>query len=161
MNEVRFARADANARMPERACQDDAGFDLSSCEALDLDPSDFATVSTGIRVELPVGFCGLVLPRSGLAARDGITVLNAPGLIDAGFRGVVRVVLVNHGKERFHVEVGDRIAQLLIVDALAPRFVEVTSLGESARGEGGFGHSGVSGASDQTMGSSVARNAQT
>ncbi len=148
MNPLKFVRAHPSAIVPERACEDDAGFDLAACEPLELAPSEFGMISTGIRIELPSGTCGLVLPRSGLAARHGVTVLNAPGLIDAGYRGIVRVVLVNHGREPFHVEIGDRIAQLLFVEVKTPVFVEAQVLGDSERGAGGFGHSGVAGARD-------------
>jgi dUTP pyrophosphatase len=132
------------ARLPSRAHHDDAAHDLYADAALTLGPGERATVSTGIALALHSGTCGLVLPRSGLAARHGITVLNAPGLIDAGYRGEVQVVLLNTDRsEPFAIAVGDRIAQLLIV--ALPDLVLLAAPGEldvTARGAGGFGSTG-------------------
>jgi dUTP pyrophosphatase len=129
---------------PERAHAGDAGYDLYAAEAASVDPGMRASVGTGIALEIPGGWAGLVLPRSGLAARHGITLANAPGLIDAGYRGEVRVLLLNtdatHG---FEVKPGDRIAQLMLVRHSAPDLDEVETLDESARGSGGFGSTGV------------------
>jgi len=109
-----------------------------------LGPGERASVGTGLALEIPPGRAGLVLPRSGLAARHGITLVNAPGLIDAGYRGEVRVLLLNTDRaEPFTVEPGDRIAQLVIVVHEAPELVEATELAESVRGEGGFGSTGA------------------
>lgn len=132
------------ARLPARAHDDDAAFDLHADEALELAPGERAAVATGVALELPEGSCGLVLPRSGLAARHGVTVLNAPGLIDSGYRGEVKVVLLNtDAHETFAIEPGDRIAQLLV---LAPGEVVLAlaagELGETVRGSAGFGSTG-------------------
>jgi len=129
---------------PERTRAGDAGFDLRCVEAFSLAPGERAVVPTGVAVALPEGHAGLVVPRSGLAARHGISVVNGPGLIDPSYRGEVRVVLVNLGEERYDGEPGDRIAQLLLVPFAAPAARVVEALPESAdgRGTGGFGSSG-------------------
>jgi dUTP pyrophosphatase len=140
---LRFARLSEAGRAPSRAHDDDAGHDLHAAEAARLGPGDRASVGTGIAVEIPPGHAGLVLPRSGLAARHGIAVVNAPGLIDAGYRGEVRVLLLNTDKQdTFEVSPGDRIAQLLIVPHAAPEVVELETLEETVRGAGGFGSTG-------------------
>jgi dUTP pyrophosphatase len=141
--ELRFTRLSAAAVAPLRAHDDDAGFDLCASEAAELGPGERASVPTGIALAIPEGQAGLVLPRSGLAVRHGITLVNAPGLIDSGYRGEVRVLLLNTDPAAlFSVGVGDRIAQLLIVRHEAPGLVEVEDLGETARGAGGFGSTG-------------------
>jgi dUTP pyrophosphatase len=138
---IRRLRADAI--LPARAYQGDAGLDLSACERVELAPGERAVVGTGLAVAIPEGFAGFVQPRSGLADRDGITVVNSPGLIDSGYRGEVRVLLLNADPhETFDVAVGDRIAQLLLVRHEAPEVLEVESLDETVRGAGGFGSSG-------------------
>ena len=135
---------DAAAKLPARAHADDAGYDLHALEAATLQPGERAMVRTGIAIELPPGHAGLVLPRSGLAARHGIALVNAPGLIDAGYRGEVRVLLLNTDPaEPFAVTVGDRIAQLLIVRHETPELVEVVDLGQTPRGAAGFGSTGT------------------
>ena len=140
---LRFTRLSEAARPPARAHDGDAGYDLHAAEAVALGPGERASVGTGIAVEIPDGCAGLVLPRSGLAARHGIALVNAPGLIDAGYRGELRVLLLNTDRsEAFDVAPGDRIAQLVLVRHEAPELVEVESLEESARGVGGFGSSG-------------------
>lgn len=139
----RFTRLDDAAEPPQRAHPGDAGFDLVAVEAARLEPGERASVGTGVAVEIPHGCAGLVLPRSGLAARHGISVVNAPGLIDAGYRGEIRVLLLNTDREEaFEVAAGDRIAQLVIVEVGGGDPVEVESLEESARGAGGFGSTG-------------------
>ena len=139
----RFTRLNGEAVAPTRAHPGDAGCDLYACEAARLEPGERASIGTGIAVEIPEGSAGRVLPRSGLAAKHGISVVNAPGLIDAGYRGEVRVLLLNTDRsERFDVEPGDRIAQLVIVEIGDAQPEEVGSLTDSARGEGGFGSSG-------------------
>ena len=139
-----FTRLSAGAVAPVRAHDGDAGFDLCACEAAELGPGERASVGTGIAVAIPEGQAGLVLPRSGLAMRHGISVVNAPGLIDSGYRGEVRVLLLNTDPaESFSVGVGDRIAQLLIVRHEAPELVEVQGLDETMRGAGGFGSTGT------------------
>jgi dUTP pyrophosphatase len=139
----RFTRLSEHAQPPRRSHQGDAGCDLFAAEAARLEPGERASVGTGIAVEIPEGSAGLVLPRSGLAAKHGISVVNAPGLIDAGYRGEVRVLLLNTDRsEAFEIEPGDRIAQLVIVEVADAEPVEAESLAESARGEGGFGSTG-------------------
>jgi len=132
-----------NARIPSRAHEGDAGLDLYAAEAATIGPSERAVVPTGVALEIPDGFAGLVLPRSGLAARHGIALVNAPGLIDSGYRGEIRVLLLNTDRsDPFEVAPGDRIAQLVITPVAAAEAVEVPELGTSMRGEGGFGSSG-------------------
>jgi dUTP pyrophosphatase len=138
-----FTRLAEAARPPRRAHDDDAGLDLHAAEALTLAPGERASIGTGIAVAIPPGHAGLVLPRSGLAARHGISVVNAPGLIDPGYRGELRVLLLNTGREQpFEVSVGDRIAQLLLVPFAAAVPDEVEALDKTVRGSGGFGSSG-------------------
>jgi dUTP pyrophosphatase len=131
--------------MPERAHLGDAGYDLRSVESVDLAPGARALVRTGISVAIPEGYAGLVLPRSGLAMRHGISLVNTPGLIDSGYRGEIRIPLINHDREEtFSIEEGTRIAQLVLVRAAAAFFAEVEFLESAAdgRGESGFGSSG-------------------
>jgi dUTP pyrophosphatase len=139
----RFTLLTEAATAPLRAHPGDAGCDLFAAEPARLEPGERASVGTGIAVEIPHGRAGLVVPRSGLAAKHGISVVNAPGLIDAGYRGEVRVLLLNTDRhEPFEIEPGDRIAQLVIVDIGNADPVEAKQLAESARGEGGFGSTG-------------------
>ena len=141
---LRFSRLSDAAVMPLRAHADDAGLDLHAAEAATLAPGERASVGTGLAVALPQGCAGLVLPRSGLAARHGISVVNAPGLIDAGYRGELRVLLLNTDREAaFRIAPGDRIAQLVVVRHETPEPEEVPSLDETARGAGGFGSTGT------------------
>ena len=140
---LRFRRLSPDARPPARAHDGDAGFDLHAAEAASLAPGERASVGTGLAVAIPAGFAGLVLPRSGLAARHGIALVNAPGLIDAGYRGELRVLLLNTDpREPFEIAEGDRVAQLVLVRAEAAELEEADDLGETARGSGGFGSSG-------------------
>jgi dUTP pyrophosphatase len=142
VTELQVRRLHAEATVPTRAYEGDAGLDLAACERVELGPGERAVVSTGLSVAIPDGHAGFVQPRSGLAARHGISVLNSPGLVDAGYRGELKVVLLNTDrKERFVVEPGMRIAQLVIVPVALPRPVEVGELAESERGERGFGSS--------------------
>jgi dUTP pyrophosphatase len=139
-----FTRLSEAARAPARAHDGDAGYDLFAAEEAVLSPGARASVGTGVAIALPDGCAGLVLPRSGLALRHGISVVNAPGLIDAGYRGEVRVLLLNTDREaEFSVSVGDRIAQLVVVRVEAPELVEAETLDETARGVGGFGSTGL------------------
>ena len=141
---LRFTRLTPGARAPARAHEDDAGYDLAAAEPAALEPGERLSVGTGVAVAIPSGHAGLVLPRSGPAARHGIALVNAPGLIDAGYRGELRVLLLNTDRfERFEVAPGDRIAQLVIVRHEAPALVEVEALGETPRGGGGFGSTGT------------------
>ena len=130
------------AVLPAQAYRGDAGLDLAACEGTTLEPGERATVPTGIAVEIPEGFAGFVQPRSGLAARHGIGVVNSPGLIDSGYRGEIRVVLLNTDtRNTFTVEPGMRIAQLVVVPVAAVRPVEVEELAVTDRGVQGFGSS--------------------
>ncbi len=141
--DLKVARLRAEAQLPSRAHEGDAGLDLHACEEAHLGPGERWSVGTGVGVEIPPGHAGLVLPRSGLARQHGIALVNAPGLIDSGYRGELRVLLLNTDPaETFRIEVGDRIAQLLLTPIAEPEPVEVDSLAESARGGGGFGSSG-------------------
>ncbi|HEX3455403.1 MAG TPA: dUTP diphosphatase [Gaiellaceae bacterium] len=144
MSELAIRRLRDDAALPERAYPGDAGLDLVACERVTLEPGSRAVVSTGIAVAIPDGHAGLVVPRSGLAARHGIGIVNAPGLVDAGYRGEVRVVLVNTDRsESFVVEPGMRIAQLVVVPVALAAPVEVDELPETERGVAGFGSSGA------------------
>jgi dUTP pyrophosphatase len=138
-----FTRLSEAALAPRRAKEGDAGYDLHAAEEATLAPGARASIGTGLAVAIPDGHAGLVLPRSGLALRHGIALVNAPGLVDAGYRGEVRVLLLNTDPaESFHVNVGDRVAQLVIVRHAEPELVEVDALEASTRGEGGFGSTG-------------------
>jgi dUTP pyrophosphatase len=140
---LRIRRLDPRALLPTRAYDGDAGLDLYALEPARLEPGERAAVRTGIAVEIPPGQAGLVLPRSGLAARHGIALVNAPGLIDAGYRGEVRALLLNTDRSSaFVIERGDRIAQLVLVRVEAPAVLEVEELTVTDRGAGGFGSSG-------------------
>jgi dUTP pyrophosphatase len=132
-----------DAVLPTRANEGDAGLDLYACEAAHIGPGERWSVGTGVAVEIPEGHAGLVLPRSGLARDHGISLANAPGLIDSGYRGELRVLLLNNDPaDIFRVAAGNRIAQLVLVPVALAGVVEAPALAESARGEGGFGSSG-------------------
>jgi dUTP pyrophosphatase len=138
-----IARLKDEAVLPSRAHEGDAGLDLYACEAAHIGPGERWSVGTGIAVEIPDGHAGLVLPRSGLAKRHGISLVNSPGLIDSGYRGEIRVLLLNTDPaEVFRVAPGDRIAQLVIAPIALAEPVESQALADSARGDGGFGSSG-------------------
>ncbi len=142
MIEVAVRRLRDDATLPSQAYEGDAGLDLAACEALTLAPGERAVVSTGIAVEIPEGYAGFVQPRSGLAARHGIGLVNSPGLIDPGYRGEIKVVLVNTDRrEPFAIEPGMRIAQLVILAVPEVRLVEADELAVSERGVRGFGSS--------------------
>jgi dUTP pyrophosphatase len=142
--ELAVARLRDDALLPSQAYEGDAGLDLAACERFELPPGGRGVVGTGLAVAIPDGYAGLVLPRSGLAARHGLTIVNSPGLIDAGYRGEVKVIMLNTDEsEPFVVEPGMRIAQLVLVEAAAVRLVEVDDLSETERGVGGLGSSGV------------------
>ena len=143
MTELPVRLLHPDARPPFRAYAGDAGFDLVSVEGAELLPGARASLGCGIAIELPEGTCGLVLPRSGLARDHGVTVVNAPGLVDSGYRGELRVTLVNTDRnEAFRVECGMRIAQLVVVELPQIAVVVRDELAASARGEQGFGSSG-------------------
>ena len=133
-----------DAEVPQRAYPGDAGLDLVACESAVVGPGERAVVGTGVAVAVPEGYAGFVTPRSGLAARHGIALVNSPGLIDSGYRGEIRVVLLNtDGEAPFTVEPGMRIAQLVLVPVSTAATVEVAELPESHRGTAGFGSSGT------------------
>ena len=141
--ELRFALTREDAKLPSRAHEGDAGLDLCACEAAHIGPGERWSVGTGVAVEIPEGHAGLVLPRSGLAREHGIAIVNSPGLIDAGYRGEIAVLLLNTDPaETFRIEAGDRIAQLVIAPVATPEPVRAESLAASSRGAGGFGSSG-------------------
>lgn len=137
------AKLQENAVLPSRAHEGDAGLDLYACEAAHIGPGERWGVGTGIAVEIPAGHAGLVLPRSGLAREHGISLVNAPGLIDSGYRGEIRVLLLNNDPaETFRIEPGDRIAQLVLAPIALAEPVEASELADSSRGDGGFGSTG-------------------
>ena len=142
MSELRFKKLRRDAVVPTRAHDGDAGLDLSACERVELGPGERAMVGTGLAVAIPEGHAGLVQPRSGLASRHGITILNTPGLVDSGYRGELRIILLNtDASEPFVVEPGMRIAQLVIVAVPELEPLEVDELPASERGVRGFGSS--------------------
>jgi dUTP pyrophosphatase len=140
--ELPIIRLRPDAVVPERAYDGDAGLDLSACERVELEPGARATVGTGVAVAIPEGYAGYVQPRSGLAARHGIAIVNSPGLVDSGYRGELRIVLLNTDRsESFVVEPGMRIAQLVVLPVPTVEPVVVDELPESERGVRGFGSS--------------------
>ena len=142
MIELPIRRLRDDAVVPERAYAGDAGLDLSSCERVELGPGERATVGTGLAIAIPDGYAGFVQPRSGLAARHGLTIVNTPGLVDSGYRGELKIVLLNTDEcEPFVVEPGMRIAQLVVLQVPGIDPVEVDELPESERGVRGFGSS--------------------
>jgi dUTP pyrophosphatase len=143
MIDLPIQRLRPEAVVPARAYAGDAGLDLAACEGLELAPGERAMVGTGLAVAIPDGHAGFVQPRSGLAAKHGITIVNTPGLVDSGYRGELKIILLNTGREPFAVEPGMRIAQLVVlpIPEVAPR--EVDELPASERGERGFGSSSV------------------
>ena len=142
MIELPIRRLRPDAVLPQRAYGGDAGLDLAACERVELGPGERATVGTGLAVAIPEGYAGFVQPRSGLAMRNGITIVNSPGLVDSGYRGELQVVLLNtDNREPFVVEPGMRIAQLVVVPIPEIELVELDELPESERGVRGFGSS--------------------
>ncbi len=135
---------DAMHQLPRFAHDGDAGADLTASESVSIPPGGRALVATGFSLAIPDGYAGLVLPRSGLAIRSGVTVINSPGLIDSGYRGEVKVALINHSEETFDITPGDRIAQLVITRVERPEYVSGHDLDETTRGEAGFGSTGLS-----------------
>lgn len=136
-------RLEPSATMPQYQTEGAAGLDLHAAEATTLGPGQSGLVKTGIAVMIPPGYEGQVRPRSGLALRRRVTVLNAPGTIDHDYRGEVKVLLINHGEYHFHVEPGDRIAQLVLSPVARARVEEITEMVETYRGAGGFGSTGT------------------
>lgn len=144
MNTVGIKKIYESAVLPTYEHPGDAGADLYSNEDVIIHPDNYNTVGTGIALALPDGWVGLVHPRSGIASRMGVTVLNAPGTVDSGYRGEVKVILINHGSIPFIIRKGDRIAQLVFQKVETANFVEVQNLDETVRGGNGFGSSGGS-----------------
>lgn len=135
--------------VPSYSHPGDAGADLSSSEALTLAPGQRATVGTGVSIALPAGFVAFIVPRSGLAAKHGITVVNSPGTVDAGYRGEIKVTLLNtDSSDSFEIAIGDRIAQMIVMPVTLARFIPVEKLPVSERGESGFGSTGLSARKD-------------
>ncbi|HKH23201.1 MAG TPA: dUTP diphosphatase [Solirubrobacterales bacterium] len=142
-DELNFIKLGEHAILPTRAHDSDAGLDLYAAEAASIAPGGRVSVGTALAMAVPEGLAGLVLPRSGLALKSGVTLVNSPGLIDPGYRGEVRVLLLNTDRTReFHVKPGDRIAQLLLVPFASTRPLQAEALDESTRGAGGFGSTG-------------------
>lgn len=133
----------SDAIMPTRAKPNDAGFDLSTIEDFQIAPGERYLASTGLALAIPPGYVGQICPRSGLALKYGLTIVNAPGIIDADYRGIIKVILFNTGNIPIEFKKGDRIAQLLILQLAPTVLTEVSSLNETSRGTGGFGSSGV------------------
>jgi dUTP pyrophosphatase len=142
---VHFLRVDERARLPTYATSGSAGADLAACidSPIQIPPLGRSLIPTGLCIELPEGYEAQVRPRSGLAAKSGVTILNAPGTIDSDYRGEIRVILINLGSQPFSVQDGDRIAQLVIAPVTRGRFQETSSVAPSERGDGGFGSTGV------------------
>ena len=143
MLEIKITRKDKSIPLPEyQHGEEDAGLDLFSAEAETLHSGEYKLIKTGISLAIPPGYAGFVYPRSGLALKHGVTVLNADGVIDPGYRGEIGVILINHGSSAFEIQQGDRIAQLIIQQVARVRWQEVKDLKETERGDGGFGHTG-------------------
>jgi dUTP pyrophosphatase len=140
---VRLVHPQAQLPRFAHSSQEEAGMDLYAAEEARLKPGQWAVVPTGLILEIPPGYEGQVRPRSGLALRHGVTLLNSPGTIDPGYRGEVRVLMVNHGQQEFHIRPGDRIAQLVIASYAAVEWKIEPTLAPTARGAGGFGSTGV------------------
>jgi dUTP pyrophosphatase len=143
LGDLRFVKLNEKATLPTRAHDNDAGLDLYAAEPARLAPGARVSVGTGLAVQIPDGVGGLVLPRSGLAIKHGVTLINSPGLIDPGYRGEVRVLLINTDRTlELQISPGDRIAQLLLVPVAHANPLQADALDDSTRGEGGFGSSG-------------------
>lgn len=140
---ISLKRLDPELPPPAHAHPGDGGVDLHSTESIRIEPGARAIVPTGIAVAIPTGHAGFVVPRSGLAARQGLSIVNAPGLVDSGYRGEIKVILINLGSAPVDIERGDRIAQLVVMSVENQEFVEVDELPDSARGGGGFGSTGA------------------
>lgn len=145
MPTIKFLRLRPDAQLPTYATARAAGLDLFACNDDDIviEPQSVALVPTGFAMELPDGYEAQLRPRSGLALKHAISLPNSPATIDADYRGEVKIILINHGKEPFVVKKGDRVAQMVIAKVEQATFIEVDALSETARGEGGFGHTGV------------------
>lgn len=142
--EIRIKRLDKELPLPYRAHEGDAGVDLYAAESVDIEPGERSLVGTGIAIALPMGTVGLIHPRSGLALKQGLSIVNTPGTIDAQYRGEIKVCLINlDPREIIHIKRGDRIAQLLVQKVELPDFMEVEELDDTERGSGGYGSTGV------------------
>ena len=140
---INVQKVHENATLPTYANPGDGGADLYAVEDFYISPESVVSVGTGVAVEIPPGHAGFILPRSGLGLKHGIGVVNAPGLVDSGYRGELRISLINHsGMAGYHGKAGDRIAQLVVQKVEQPEFVEAKALGESVRGKSGFGSTG-------------------
>lgn len=141
---VKLVRLDQGMPVLSPARPGDAGVDLTAAESAKLEPGERRLISTGVAVAIPAGFAGFVQPRSGMAVKKGLGVLNSPGLIDSGYRGELKVIVINLSQDAVALERGDRIAQLVVVPVPAVSYEEVDQLPASERGEGGFGSTGLS-----------------
>ena len=142
--EIKVERVNPNIELPKyQHFGEDAGLDLHAAEELTIKSGEYDLIKTGLKIAVPKGYAAFVYPRSGLALKKGVTVLNADGVIDSGYRGEVAVILINHGPEDFKINFNDRIAQLIIQKVNIIEWKEVDSLSKSQRGDGGFGHTGV------------------
>lgn len=139
---ISFLKLDPELPTPHHAHKGDGGVDLYARIDLRLEPGERHLIPTGVAVAIPVGYAALVVPRSGLAVKHGLGVVNSPGLVDSGYRGEVQVILINHGSEAVEIGRGERIAQLVVVPVAVQDWVEVEDLSDSGRGEGGFGSTG-------------------
>lgn len=144
MLELKIRKINEEAKLPEYAHEGDAGLDIFSVDDMIIMPGESKLIKTGIQIELPGGTEAQIRPRSGLALKNQITVLNTPGTIDEGYRGEIGIILINHGKQQFHVEKGMKIAQMVIKPVLKVTIKEVVELTDTTRGEGGFGSTGLS-----------------
>ena len=138
-----IVREDKSVPLPKYQTQGSAGMDLHSAEDVSIGSGEFKIVNTGLRVAIPSGFEGQIRPRSGLAAKHGISIVNTPGTADSDYRGVIKIIMINHGKESFEIRKGDRIAQLVINKIETPELIEVDELSETIRGDSGLGSTGV------------------
>lgn len=141
--QIKITKLSESAQLPRYEHEDDAGLDLFAIAAQEILPGESQLIPTGIAVELPAGTEAQVRPRSGLALKHGITLLNTPGTIDAGYRGEIGVIVINHGKTPFQVTPGMKIAQMVIAPVIRVQVLEVTTLSQTRRGEGGFGSTGI------------------
>lgn len=142
--EIKVERVKKEVELPEyQHYGEDAGLDLHAAEELTIKSGEYKLIKTGLKIAVPTGYAAFVYPRSGLALKKGVTVLNADGVIDSGYRGELGVILINHGSEDFKVNFNDRIAQLIVQKVNLIEWNEVENLSESSRGKGGFGHTGV------------------
>ena len=140
--QIKFLRLDKELPLPKKEFPSDAGYDLRAAESKIIAPQERYLMSTGLKMAVPIGYEAQVRPRSGLAVKYGISVVNSPGTIDATYRGEVKVILINHGREPFSINKGDRIAQLVVQKIPQLDVVEVDDLEDTIRGEGGFGSTG-------------------